>query len=50
VAAATDVRDEDPTFVQRLFKRKTGVTPARDRQRFQGIGAVERDPTGYPYT
>lgn len=26
---------EDPTFFRRLFKRKTGVTPARYRQRWQ---------------
>jgi transcriptional regulator GlxA family with amidase domain len=28
---------EDPTFFRRLFKRRTGVTPARYRQRFQKI-------------
>jgi transcriptional regulator GlxA family with amidase domain len=28
----------DPTFFRKLFKRRTGVTPARYRQRFQGIG------------
>ncbi len=28
---------EDPTFFRRLFKRRTGVTPARYRQRFQAI-------------
>lgn len=26
---------EDPAFFRRLFKRRTGVTPARYRQRFQ---------------
>lgn len=29
---------EDPAFFRRLFKRRTGVTPARYRQRFKGIG------------
>lgn len=29
---------EDPTFFRKLFKRRTGVTPARYRQRFQAIG------------
>jgi transcriptional regulator GlxA family with amidase domain len=33
---------EDPTFFRRLFKRRTGVTPARYRQRFQGIGKLPR--------
>ncbi|TVQ83980.1 MAG: helix-turn-helix domain-containing protein [Chromatiaceae bacterium] len=33
---------EDPTFFQRLFKRRTGVTPARYRQRFQSIGRLPR--------
>jgi transcriptional regulator GlxA family with amidase domain len=28
---------EDPAFFRRLFKRQTGVTPARYRQRFQPI-------------
>src|SRR5690606_14341498 len=28
---------EDPAFFRRLFKRHTGVTPARYRQRFQPI-------------
>lgn len=28
---------EDPAFFRRLFKRKTGVTPARYRQRFQSV-------------
>ena len=28
---------EDPTFFRRLFKRRTGVTPARYRQRFRQI-------------
>lgn len=29
---------EDPAFFRRLFKRRTGVTPARYRQRFKGVG------------
>jgi transcriptional regulator GlxA family with amidase domain len=33
---------EDPTFFRRLFKRRTGVTPARYRQRFQSIGKLHR--------
>lgn len=28
---------EDPTFFRRLFKRRTGVTPARYRQRYQSL-------------
>lgn len=30
---------EDPTFFRRLFKRSTGVTPSRYRQRWQRTGA-----------
>lgn len=37
-AIAHAVGYEDPAFFRRLFKRKTGVTPARYRQRFQSIG------------
>ncbi|MCP4380544.1 MAG: helix-turn-helix domain-containing protein, partial [Hyphomicrobiales bacterium] len=33
---------EDPAFFRRLFKRKTGVTPARYRQRFQTIATIGR--------
>jgi transcriptional regulator GlxA family with amidase domain len=29
-----------PTFFRRLFKRRTGVTPARYRQRFRAIGGA----------
>jgi transcriptional regulator GlxA family with amidase domain len=28
---------EDPAFFRRLFKRRTGVTPGRYRQRYQGV-------------
>lgn len=31
---------EDPTFFRRLFKRSTGVTPSRYRQRFQRADAL----------
>ena len=34
---AREVGYEDPTFFRRLFKRRTGVTPARYRQRFQSV-------------
>jgi transcriptional regulator GlxA family with amidase domain len=30
----------EPAFFRRLFKRKTGITPARYRQRFQNIARV----------
>jgi AraC-like DNA-binding protein len=37
---------EDPSFFRRLFKRRTGVTPARYRRVFQpvhrGLGGQER--------
>ena len=36
VAAA--VGYEDPAFFRRLFKRHAGITPARYRQRFRGLG------------
>jgi transcriptional regulator GlxA family with amidase domain len=36
-AIAVTVGYDDPTFFRRLFKRKTGVTPSRYRQRFQSI-------------
>lgn len=44
-AEATDavgraVGYEDAAFFRRIFKRRTGVTPARYRQRFKGIGRV----------
>jgi transcriptional regulator GlxA family with amidase domain len=31
---------EDTAFFRRLFKRKTGVAPARYRQRFQSISTL----------
>jgi transcriptional regulator GlxA family with amidase domain len=34
---------EDPTFFRRLFKRRTGVTPARYRQRFRQILPTQTD-------
>jgi transcriptional regulator GlxA family with amidase domain len=37
-AVASSVGYQDPTFFRRLFKRRTGVTPARYRQRFRTIG------------
>jgi transcriptional regulator GlxA family with amidase domain len=48
-AAPTDdigaqVGYEDPASFRRIFKRLTGVTPARYRQRTQAIGRVERTP------
>ncbi len=41
---AHEVGYEDVAFFRRLFKRKTGVTPARYRQRFQSIGRLKRAP------
>jgi transcriptional regulator GlxA family with amidase domain len=37
-----EVGYEDPTFFRRLFKRSTGVTPSRYRQRFRGMGRNEQ--------
>ena len=37
-AIGRSVGDEDTSFFRRLFERQTGVTPARYRQRFAGIG------------
>jgi len=39
-AVASAVGYEDPAFFRRLFKRRTGMTPARYRQRFQRIGRL----------
>lgn len=38
-AIAQQVGYTDPTFFRRLFKRRTGVTPARYRQRFQRVAS-----------
>jgi len=43
-AVAHAVGYEDPAFFRRLFKRRTGVTPARYRQRFQTIAGLRRAP------
>jgi len=37
-AIAQVVGYEDPTFFRRLFKRRTGTTPARYRRRYQSVG------------
>ncbi len=37
--AAHQVGYEDPAFFRHLFKRMTGVTPARYRERYRRIGA-----------
>jgi len=39
-AIAITVGYDDPTFFRRLFKRRTGVTPSRYRQRFQSISHI----------
>jgi transcriptional regulator GlxA family with amidase domain len=39
-AIAATVGYDDPTFFRRLFKRRTGVTPSRYRQRFQSIARL----------
>ncbi len=49
-AASTDhigaaVGYEDPAFFRRLFKRHSGVTPARYRQRFRSLGNLETRET-----
>ena len=36
---------EDPASFRRLFKRQTGITPARYRQRFRGISRVATGQT-----
>jgi YesN/AraC family two-component response regulator len=33
---------DDPAFFRRLFKRRTGITPARYRQRFQSIARLHQ--------
>lgn len=37
---------EDPTFFRRLFKRSSGTTPARYRQRFKSIGRTHLPGSG----
>ena len=37
-AIALAVGYEDPAFFRRIFKRRTGTSPARYRQRFQNLG------------
>ena len=39
-AIANKVGYEDPASFRKLFKRETGVTPSRYRQRFQAIGKI----------
>jgi transcriptional regulator GlxA family with amidase domain len=41
-AVAHQVGYDDPAFFRSLFKRKTGVTPARYRQRFQSVAQLHR--------
>lgn len=38
---AHSVGYEDPTFFRRLFKRRTGTTPARYRRRYKSVGRSE---------
>ncbi len=40
-AVAEAVGYEDPAFFRRLFKRRTGVSPARYRQRYQNIARLD---------
>jgi AraC-like DNA-binding protein len=39
-AVGASVGYEDPASFRRIFKRLTGITPARYRQRFRGVGAL----------
>jgi YesN/AraC family two-component response regulator len=42
-AIGFEVGYEDPNFFRRLFKRTTGMTPARYRQRFSRIARASAD-------
>ena len=42
-AIARDVGYTDPTFFRRLFKRKTGTTPAQYRRRFSRIARISSE-------
>lgn len=46
IAAA--VGYEDPAFFRRLFKRLTGLTPGRYRQRFQSLGRSGGEVSAHP--
>jgi transcriptional regulator GlxA family with amidase domain len=39
-AVATEVGYGDPTYFRRLFKRRTGITPARYRRKFSTIARL----------
>ena len=39
-AVGASIGYDDPASFRRIFKRLTGITPARYRQRFRGIGKV----------
>lgn len=41
-AIAYAIGYQDPTFFRRMFKRRTGVTPTRYRQRFRSLVRAER--------
>lgn len=41
-AIAHAIGYQDPTFFRRMFKRRTGVTPSRYRQRFRSLVRAER--------
>ena len=47
-AIGFEVGYEDPNFFRRLFKRTTGITPARYRQRFSRIAMAECRPLVSP--
>lgn len=41
---SSEVGYTDPTYFRRLFRRRTGVTPARYRQRFSAIRCMDKLP------